>query len=69
MLDVFMNISPSSSIGKILIQRDEETKLPKLYYSKLPPLAGKSVVILDPMLGTLSPPLSHYHHRHYYRHH
>eukprot|EP00597_Dinobryon_sp_UTEXLB2267_P002423 CAMPEP_0170081442 /NCGR_PEP_ID=MMETSP0019_2-20121128/17304_1 /TAXON_ID=98059 /ORGANISM="Dinobryon sp., Strain UTEXLB2267" /LENGTH=177 /DNA_ID=CAMNT_0010295865 /DNA_START=104 /DNA_END=637 /DNA_ORIENTATION=- len=53
MLDVFMGIVPEASVGKILIQRNEETTLPMLYYSKLPPsIASKKVVLLDPMLGT-----------------
>jgi len=43
----------SIKIGKILIQRDEETAMPKLYYSKLPPNISKmSVLLLDPMLAT-----------------
>jgi len=40
-------------IGKILIQRDEKTAEPKLYYSKLPDDIGKRfVLLLDPMLAT-----------------
>jgi uracil phosphoribosyltransferase len=40
-------------IGKILIQRDEETALPTLYYSKFPPGIDKhTVLLLDPMLAT-----------------
>ncbi len=40
-------------IGKILIQRDEETTLPKLIYEKLPEDIGKRhVLLLDPMLAT-----------------
>ncbi|KAF0474660.1 uracil phosphoribosyltransferase [Gigaspora margarita] len=40
-------------IGKILIQRDEETAQPKLYYSKLPPgIEDRYVLLLDPMLAT-----------------
>ncbi|EIM85413.1 PRTase-like protein [Stereum hirsutum FP-91666 SS1] len=43
----------SVRIGKILIQRDEETTLPKLFYSKLPPdIASRYVLLLDPMLAT-----------------
>lgn len=43
----------SIRIGKILIQRDEETHLPKLFYAKLPPdIAKRYVLLLDPMLGT-----------------
>ncbi|KZT13214.1 PRTase-like protein [Laetiporus sulphureus 93-53] len=43
----------SVRIGKILIQRDEETAQPKLFYSKLPPdIANRYVLLLDPMLAT-----------------
>ena len=52
MLDVFLSIAPEAAVGKILIQRNEETKEPTLFYSKLPPLEGKDVVLLDPMLAT-----------------
>lgn len=40
-------------IGKILIQRDEETALPKLFYEKLPEdISERYVFLLDPMLAT-----------------
>ena len=40
-------------IGKILIQRDEATALPKMFYAKLPrDIAERQVLLLDPMLGT-----------------
>ncbi len=40
-------------IGKILIQRDEETALPTLFYAKLPEdIANRHVLLLDPMLAT-----------------
>jgi len=52
MLDTFMNVVPEASVGKILIQRDEETAEPKLFYSKLPNLTGKQIILLDPMLAT-----------------
>lgn len=43
----------SVRIGKILIQRDEETAQAKLYYSKLPEdIANRWVFLLDPMLAT-----------------
>ncbi|KAI0315354.1 uracil phosphoribosyltransferase-domain-containing protein [Amylostereum chailletii] len=43
----------SVRIGKILIQRDEETTQPKLFYSKLPQdIANRYVLLLDPMLAT-----------------
>ncbi|KAI0027368.1 PRTase-like protein [Vararia minispora EC-137] len=43
----------SVRIGKILIQRDEETTQPKLFYAKLPQdIANRYVLLLDPMLAT-----------------
>eukprot|EP01114_Cavostelium_apophysatum_P008664 TRINITY_DN2132_c0_g1_i1.p1 TRINITY_DN2132_c0_g1~~TRINITY_DN2132_c0_g1_i1.p1 ORF type:complete len:218 (-),score=22.73 TRINITY_DN2132_c0_g1_i1:96-749(-) len=40
-------------IGKILIQRDEKTGEPKLFYHKLPEdIADRHVLLLDPMLAT-----------------
>lgn len=40
-------------IGKILIQRDEETAMPKLFYEKLPQdISERYVLLLDPMLAT-----------------
>lgn len=46
-------ICPGIRIGKILIQRDKVTKLPRFYYRALPPdIAGRHVLLLDPMLAT-----------------
>ena len=46
------DVCRSVRIGKILIQRDEETALPKLYYAKFPPdIATRYCLLLDPMLG------------------
>jgi uracil phosphoribosyltransferase len=43
----------SVRIGKILIQRDEDTSLPKLFYDKLPEdIADRWVLLLDPMFAT-----------------
>ncbi|WFD22795.1 uracil phosphoribosyltransferase [Malassezia equina] len=43
----------SVRIGKILIQRDEGTAKPKLFYAKLPEdIADRWVLLLDPMLAT-----------------
>ncbi|CAM9015529.1 hypothetical protein WICANDRAFT_60465 [Wickerhamomyces anomalus NRRL Y-366-8] len=43
----------SVRIGKILIQRDEETALPKLFFEKLPEdISDRYVFLLDPMLAT-----------------
>lgn len=43
----------SVRIGKILIQRDEDTCKPKLFYDKLPgDVAERWVLLLDPMFAT-----------------
>jgi len=43
----------SVRIGKILIQRDEETSKPRLFYQKLPEDVKERVcLLLDPMLAT-----------------
>ncbi|GAB7347970.1 hypothetical protein MBLNU459_g5473t1 [Dothideomycetes sp. NU459] len=43
----------SVRIGKILIQRDEETSQPRLFYEKLPTdIKDRWVLLLDPMLAT-----------------
>jgi len=40
-------------IGKILIQRNEETAKPMLFYAKLPEdIADRQILLLDPMLAT-----------------
>lgn len=47
----------SVRIGKILIQRDEETAKPRLFYAKLPEdIKDRWVLLLDPMLATGNPP-------------
>ena len=46
-------VCPGAGTAKILVQRDEETALPQLLYSKLPPdIAARPVLLLDPMLAT-----------------
>ncbi|EEQ90224.1 uracil phosphoribosyltransferase [Blastomyces dermatitidis ER-3] len=43
----------SVRIGKILIQRDDDTWQPKLFYEKLPnDIASRWVLLLDPMFAT-----------------
>ena len=42
----FQQCCRSIRIGKILIQRDEETALPKLFYHKLPQDISERVVFL-----------------------
>ncbi len=52
MLDTFISVAPEATVGKILIQRNEETAEPILFYCKLPSLVNKNVILLDPMLAT-----------------
>ena len=43
----------SVRIGKILIQRDEDTSKPRLFFDKLPEdIAERWVLLLDPMFAT-----------------
>jgi uracil phosphoribosyltransferase len=52
-LEAVRKLAPDSKTAKILIQRDEETALPQLFYSKLPPeISELQVIMCDPMLGT-----------------
>lgn len=53
--DIVRQLMPACSVGKILIQRDEEDpeKRAKLFYSKLGPNVAKQHVLLcDPMVAT-----------------
>lgn len=46
-------IVPDARLGKILIQRDPDRKVPVFHWSKLPDgLAGSEVLLLDPMMAT-----------------
>jgi uracil phosphoribosyltransferase len=47
------DLLPGVRIGKILIQRDKQTKQPHLYYRHLPAdIAERHVLLLEPMLAT-----------------
>ncbi|QQD76385.1 uracil phosphoribosyltransferase [Curtobacterium sp. YC1] len=47
------SIVPDARLGKILIQRDPQRKVPVFHWSKLPDgIAGKEVLLLDPMMAT-----------------
>lgn len=55
LLEAVRRISPGVAVGKILIQRDENTlaKSPKLFYVKVPAdIASRTVLLVDPMLAT-----------------
>lgn len=49
----FNELCPEVPVGKILIQRDKQTKRPHLFYSNLPDdVAERHVLLLEPMLAT-----------------
>ncbi len=52
MVQPFTDIFPDVSVGYVGLERDHETAKPRSYYCKLPPLAGRHVFIVDPMLAT-----------------
>lgn len=55
MVDEIVNVVPEITIGKILLQRDEESedKKPIFYFDKLPKeLSSKRIFLLDPMVAT-----------------
>jgi uracil phosphoribosyltransferase len=52
MVQPFTDIFPDVSVGYVGLERDHETAKPRNYYCKLPPLAGRHVFIVDPMLAT-----------------
>jgi uracil phosphoribosyltransferase len=61
MLEAAIELLPEVSVGFAGVQRDEGTAQPMEYYMKLPPLTGRRVLVLEPMLatgGTLSRTIS-----------
>jgi len=52
MLQPFTDLFPDVSVGYIGLERDHETAQARSYYCKLPPLAGRPVFAVDPMLAT-----------------
>jgi uracil phosphoribosyltransferase len=48
----FTDLFPDVSIGYVGFERDHETAIARNYYCKLPPLTGRRVLIVDPMLAT-----------------
>jgi len=52
MLEGAQRVIPKASTGFLALKRDEETLKSHLYYSRLPDLSGRKVIILDPMLAT-----------------
>ncbi len=52
MVQPFTDLFPDVSVGYIGLERDHATAVARSYYQKLPPLAGKCVLVVDPMLAT-----------------
>lgn len=52
MVQPFTDLFPDVSVGYVGLERDHTTAVARSYYQKLPPLAGKRVLVVDPMLAT-----------------
>lgn len=52
MVEPVLELLPDAQVGHVGIQRDETSALPKPYYSKIPPLDGHHILVVDPMLAT-----------------
>lgn len=52
MLDPVTELFPNVRVGYAGLERDEATLQPTSYYVKVPELAGRTVLLLDPMLAT-----------------
>jgi len=52
MVQPFVDVFPDVSVGYVGLERDHATAIARSYYVKLPPLAGRRVLVVDPMLAT-----------------
>ena len=52
MLEAVTELFPEVSVGYVGLERDDVTLEPTSYYEKLPPVGGRHVLLLDPMLAT-----------------
>ena len=52
MLEAVTELFPEVAVGYIGLERDEASLEPQSYYRKLPPVGGRNVLVLDPMLAT-----------------
>jgi uracil phosphoribosyltransferase len=52
MLEAVTELFPEVSVGYVGLERDDDTLRPTSYYEKIPPLEGRHVLLLDPMLAT-----------------
>jgi len=52
MVQPFLDLFPDVSVGYVGLERDHVTAAARIYYCKLPPLEGRRVFVVDPMLAT-----------------
>jgi uracil phosphoribosyltransferase len=52
MVQPFLDVFPDVSVGYVGLERDHVTAVARNYYCKLPPLEGRRVFVVDPMLAT-----------------
>ena len=52
MVQPFLDTFPDVSVGYLGLERDHATGVARNYYCKLPPLPGRRVFLVDPMLAT-----------------
>jgi uracil phosphoribosyltransferase len=52
LLEAVVDLFPDAVVGYLGMERDEITHLPRDYYAKLPSMAGRRALVVDPMLAT-----------------
>lgn len=52
MLPAVVALFPEVAVGYIGLERDHTTAVASSYYRKLPPVAGRTTLLVDPMLAT-----------------
>src|SRR5271170_2696054 len=52
MVQPFLDLFPDVSVGYVGLERDHTTAEARSYYCKLPPLAGRRIFVVDPMLAS-----------------
>jgi uracil phosphoribosyltransferase len=52
MVQPFLDLFPDVSVGYVGLERDHTTAEARSYYCKLPPLEGRRIFVVDPMLAT-----------------
>jgi uracil phosphoribosyltransferase len=52
MVQPFMDVFPDVSVGYVGLERDHVTAVARNYYCKLPPLEGRRIFVVDPMLAS-----------------